>query len=256
LEKKSPIDIKLSLLAFMQPGETVQQTLRRLSGKTEVLKEDVVRRRKPQQQQGEDAKAVEKVSKADQQRLTAKQNREAIDSVIEIAAFLIARGIADIYSISYEALQAKTIRWEYQGADGSLYGPFTTKHIVQWRDQGYLTGETAVMIRKVNHRSQTQSESKKRSHESIYEDALEGEVESSAKKIRDNTGAVIVTQSNRMASIEDDNSWQHSDSVDFRALLCMEEEVNDRGDEYQNRNAVVQFNEEQEESESDDSDEQ
>lgn len=34
LEKKSPIDIKLSLLAFMQPGETVQQTLRRLSGKT------------------------------------------------------------------------------------------------------------------------------------------------------------------------------------------------------------------------------
>lgn len=215
-----------------------------------------MRRRKPQQQQGEDAKAVEKVSKADQQRLTAKQNREAIDSVIEIAAFLIARGIADIYSISYEALQATTIRWEYQGADGSLYGPFTTKHIVQWRDQGYLTGETAVMIRKVNHRSQTQSESKKRSHESIYEDALEGEVDSSAKKIRDNTGAVIVTQSNRMASVEDDNSWQHSDSVDFRALLCMEEEVNDRSDEYQNRNAVVQFNEEQEGSESDDSDEQ
>lgn len=37
--------------------------------------------------------------------------------------------------------------WEYMGHDGQTHGPFTTQQILEWRSQGFFTGESAVHMR-------------------------------------------------------------------------------------------------------------
>jgi len=42
---------------------------------------------------------------------------------------------------------APTTMWEYKGLDGVTYGPYTTAHMRNWRDQGYFSEETGVLVR-------------------------------------------------------------------------------------------------------------
>ena len=51
--------------------------------------------------------------------------------------------------MSFEALEASTTMWEYRGADGDVHGPFTSKQISDWKTQGFFTGASAVLMRKV-----------------------------------------------------------------------------------------------------------
>lgn len=169
------------------------------------------------------------ISAAEQQRQTARHNRQAIERVTELADRLIGRGMNDIYTTSYEALQANTTRWEYQGADGSLYGPFTTKQILDWRQQGFLTGETAVMIRPVKHRVVLPLPASSSGATGV--DSDDG-CDRQRKRSRPNdvsasssTAANAAAAANPTDDSSGTNDWQHSDSVDFRSIYRLDQEI-------------------------------
>lgn len=169
------------------------------------------------------------ISAAEQQRQTARNNRQAIERVTELADRLIGRGMNDIYTTSYEALQANTTRWEYQGADGSLYGPFTTKQILDWRQQGFLTGETAVMIRPVKHRvALSLPSSSSSAADAVGSGHDHDDSERQRKRSRPNDVSTSLSVTATTTATDDSNSnntWQHSDSVDFRAIYRLDQEI-------------------------------
>eukprot|EP01033_Poteriospumella_lacustris_P004348 gene4348-3109_t len=237
LDKMNSLELKVGLVALMLPGETVQRTLRRLSGKdVNANKGDSFKRRRAPTQDTDDAEHDDAlsghkrpISAAEQQRQTARHNRQAIERVTELADRLIGRGMNDIYTTSYEALQANTTRWEYQGADGSLYGPFTTKQILDWRQQGFLTGETAVMIRPVKHRVVLPLPASSSGATGV--DSDDGSDRQRKRSRPNDVSASSSTAANAAAAANptDDssgtNDWQHSDSVDFRSIYRLDQEI-------------------------------
>lgn len=118
----------------------------------------------------------------------ARKNKRYIDRVTDIADQLITHGITGIYQLTREAIDATTNLWEYKGADGNIYGPFTSKQIAEWKSQGYLTGSTAVLLRKVQQKKTT----------SIYDDDDDDEDLPSDKRRKPN-----------------DDNWINSDDIDF-----------------------------------------
>ena len=40
-----------------------------------------------------------------------------------------------------------TRRWEYRAKDGKTYGPYTTQQILDWRAEGYFSGDGGVPMR-------------------------------------------------------------------------------------------------------------
>lgn len=79
----------------------------------------------------------------------SKRNRPAMDRITEIADELISNGLSGIYGMTYEAISASTVMWEYKGLDGNIYGPYTSQQLADWKNQGYFTGDSAVQVRKV-----------------------------------------------------------------------------------------------------------
>lgn len=249
LDSKTPLDLKLELLTYLSPGENIKSALRRLSGKDGIevflpffynhkflpmmlhfLDEEskfgggMRRRRAPGSDvvSFADQKAKKKLSAAEQNRL-ARENRGRIERITELANSLITHGLTGVYNMSYEALQASTVLWEYRGADGNIYGPFDSSQISGWKKQGFLTGPTAVMMRRVVvknsavlGRKRARFEDNANDSESIYDD-----IDSTKRARLDGDTSVAVAAApapisgTSAAASVDDEPWVHSDSIDF-----------------------------------------
>lgn len=242
--RRTPHELKLELLSFLHPTETIITALRRLSGKIETNSGIKGKRTKPNTKaEDHSASHGNQRSKPIKPTDIAKMNKPSIDRVIEIANELIADGIAGIYSMTREAIYASTILWEYKGADESVYGPYTSQQISEWKSQGYFTGSTSVLMR------QKKFELKKRAPPaaapvtitkkvtSIYDEEEEEQVGTAAKRAKDNQGASIVrnsgvgTSTASAAAMEEesnsdnnDNPWINSDDIDFGEFINLDQE--------------------------------
>lgn len=176
--KRSPLELKKQLLPYLRIGETPVTAMRRFSGKdaSKGTRSNKNRRVKGSLE-GTNGSKVAPILTVEER----KRNRQAIESITEIADRLVASGLNGIYQMSQEALEASTVMWEYQGvgADGvssMVYGPFSSEQIAGWKASGYFTGSTSVMMRRVidrqfpkaSHLAGSATESK--SSMSIYDD--------------------------------------------------------------------------------------
>ena len=142
--KKSAMELKVELLTIMQPGENVVQTMRRLSGKS-LAAGSKTKKRFPKSQNGDNAAApVEIESHA--QKLA---HRIALEQFTDVVDELLSTGLSSVYDMTYEAIETSAVRWEYRGLDGVIHGPFVPQVIASWKSQGYFSGSSSVMMRKV-----------------------------------------------------------------------------------------------------------
>eukprot|EP00628_Pelagophyceae_sp_CCMP2097_P014240 CAMPEP_0206819288 /NCGR_PEP_ID=MMETSP0975-20121206/11232_1 /ASSEMBLY_ACC=CAM_ASM_000399 /TAXON_ID=483370 /ORGANISM="non described non described, Strain CCMP2097" /LENGTH=486 /DNA_ID=CAMNT_0054361509 /DNA_START=25 /DNA_END=1485 /DNA_ORIENTATION=- len=90
------------------------------------------------------------------------------EHLTELADELLRRGDTNIYNETRETLSAAVAAfaasapaavaeradanddrtWEYEAADGQVYGPYATQDILDWRAQGFFTGAAAVPMRR------------------------------------------------------------------------------------------------------------
>jgi hypothetical protein len=138
-----------------------------------------------------------------------------MDRITEIADELISsHGLSGLYGMTYEAIGASTVMWEYKGlTDGQIYGPFTSQQIADWKNQGFFSGQTAVMLRKVK--------SKKVAKPSLnmFDEEEEEEDLNPAKK----TKVEENSRNNDKSSEEEENEWVSSDAVDFGSFINLDE---------------------------------
>ncbi len=45
-----------------------------------------------------------------------------IEEMIEILDSLVSSGLSGVYEMTYESIEAATVRWEYKGQDGVVHG--------------------------------------------------------------------------------------------------------------------------------------
>jgi hypothetical protein len=130
--------------------------------------EGVVRRRAPPSAHDADStggptgtqSSLQKQREKLQQQRDARALQANISKLTELADELLSRGLTGVYSMTYEALLASTLMWEYRGiTDGQIHGPFTAQQLSGWKAQGFFTGPTAVQVRAVgeNHTSDMQN---------------------------------------------------------------------------------------------------
>ena len=83
---------------------------------------------------------------------TSREIRHKIEELTELASQLLSvdKTLTGIYDMTRESIEASTVMWEYKGHDNVIQGPFTSLQISEWKRAGYLTGSTAVMMRKIN----------------------------------------------------------------------------------------------------------
>ena len=48
--------------------------------------------------------------------------RKVIEEMIEILDSLVSSGLSGVYEMTYESIEAATVRWEYKGQDGVIHG--------------------------------------------------------------------------------------------------------------------------------------
>mmetsp|Transcript_28729 Transcript_28729/g.27517 ORF Transcript_28729/g.27517 Transcript_28729/m.27517 type:complete len:413 (+) Transcript_28729:77-1315(+) len=137
--KKSEMELKVDLLQMMIPGENVVQAMRRLSGNQSNNGSKIKKRGVK--------KDIAEVKALTQSEILA--NRAALEKFTEIADELLSTGLSGVYDMTYDSIEASSVRWEYRGLDGVIHGPYTPQEIVSWKSQGYFTGPSAVMMRKV-----------------------------------------------------------------------------------------------------------
>lgn len=97
-----------------------------------------------------------------QQQRDARAQQANISRLTELADELLSRGLTGVYSMTFEALLASTLMWEYKGlTDGQVHGPFMAQQLAGWKAQGFFTGPTAVQVRAIgeNHASDMQASS-------------------------------------------------------------------------------------------------
>ena len=140
--KKSKLELKVLLLQIMRPGENVVQTMRRLSGK--MPSAGKTKKRTPRSQNGEAVTAL--ATETPDQKLA---NKVALERFSDITDELLSTGLSGVYDMTYEAIENSAVQWEYRGLDGVIHGPFAPETIAGWKAQGYFTGSSAVMMRKV-----------------------------------------------------------------------------------------------------------
>lgn len=169
----------------------------------------------------EQRKPLSATEQRKQQAATAKANRVHIERVTEIADLLLSSGLSGIYDMTYEAIYATTVMWEYKGADGKIYGPFSSQEISVWKSQGYLTGPTSVMMRKVKSSlpflNQAKSTSSSAGLDSIYDDDdLQADEPVTKKSKIENTDA---------QGLSDADDWVNSDDIDFGVFVNLDNEA-------------------------------
>lgn len=128
-----------------------------------------------------------------------------IERVTELADRLISLGASGIYSSTFEGIKASTVMWEYKGVDGRVYGPFTALQIAAWKQQGFLTGATAVLMRQVGE----QQRGRKRLR---FEGDGDGGDAAGLKRSKVSSEDHIDTSSSGQPAEEE---WVSSDAIDF-----------------------------------------
>ena len=128
---------------MMKPGENVVQAMRRMSGKQSLIGK--AKKRLPKSQIVDAAEVISE-TETKEQKLT---NRLALEEFSDLADELLSRGLSGVYDMTYEAIENSAVRWEYRGLDGVVQGPFPPQTIAAWKAQGYFSGSSAVMMRKV-----------------------------------------------------------------------------------------------------------
>jgi GYF domain len=141
--KKSVIELKTLLLKMMKPGENVVQAMRRMSGKQSLVGK--AKKRLPKSQNVDTAEVMPE-TETKEQKLA---NRLALEEFSDLTDELLSRGLSGVYDMTYEAIENSAVRWEYRGLDGVVQGPFPPQTIAAWKAQGYFSGSSAVMMRKV-----------------------------------------------------------------------------------------------------------
>lgn len=244
--KKSPLELKKELLTILKPGETIVKAMRRLGGKNgkllsfrfvkfhfwingAVLDNELpeVRRRKPN-----NSNSVNKTLQLTKDQLAA--NRKIINRLTDIADDLFATKLIGVYDMTYEAIKSSTVLWEYKGLDGTIYGPYTSQQIADWKKQGFLTGLTAVQMRQVgsdskfsdgnvpvgNKRKVAFEESAK--VDSIYDEdvVVPKQLTASYKRLKADDGSSVAQETE--VSIDDCNEWRSSDAIDFGVYIDLD----------------------------------
>jgi GYF domain len=141
--KRSIIELKTLLLKMMKPGENVVQAMRRMSGKQSLVGK--AKKRLPKSQNVDTAEVMQE-TESKEQKLA---NRLALEEFSDLTNELLSRGLSGVYDMTYEAIENSAVRWEYRGLDGVVQGPFPPQTIAAWKAQGYFSGSSAVMMRKV-----------------------------------------------------------------------------------------------------------
>lgn len=149
--RKSPTQLKCELLDILRNKETVAGAMRRLSGRDKLVKaNNGIKRRRPPQVSSEAAAMHTSVGGID---------KAMLDRLTEIANDLLGHGYSGVYEMTYESIEASTVMWEYcsstvssastVGTVSTMYGPYASQAIAEWKAQGYFTGSSAVMMRRV-----------------------------------------------------------------------------------------------------------
>lgn len=128
---------------MMKPGENVVQAMRRMSGKQSLVGK--AKKRLPKAQNVDTAEVMPEIETKEQKLA----NRLALEEFSDLTDELLSRGLSGVYDMTYEAIENSAVRWEYRGLDGVVQGPFPPQTIAAWKAQGYFTGSSAVMMRKV-----------------------------------------------------------------------------------------------------------
>ena len=128
---------------MMKPGENVVQAMRRMSGKQSMIGK--AKKRLPKSQILDTGEAMSE-TETKEQKLA---NRLALEEFSDLTDELLSRGLSGVYEMTYEAIENSAVRWEYRGLDGVVQGPFPPQTIAAWKAQGYFSGSSAVMMRKV-----------------------------------------------------------------------------------------------------------
>ena len=142
--KRSEMELKMELLKIMNPGETVVQTMRRMSGKTATTKTNggsawgAKSNQKKVVVAGASSTASSSSSSSKEE---ARAQRAVVDQITDVVDELLSCGLTGVYEMSYEAIEASAVRWEYRGQDGAIHGPYTSQEIASWKAAGYFTGD-------------------------------------------------------------------------------------------------------------------
>jgi hypothetical protein len=146
--------------------------------------------------------------------------REDICRLTEIVDMLLSNGELNIYEMTREAVELSDMKWEYQGQDGSIHGPYSSAEIATWQFQGYLTGPTSVFIRRAREGGSDTAASipgesgpdRKRArtaHEEVLGDFEDGDDDD------DTTKEPVVA----CAVVDKYVDWVSSDTVEFAEAL-------------------------------------
>lgn len=93
--------------------------------------------------------------------------------------------------------------WEYMGQDGQVHGPFTTQQILDWRSQGFFSGDSAVHMRLVQGTEQLDGEQDREEEEDGRTDRGGG-AHSPRKRVRFNEPPKDTTQ-DLLNDLDDDD---------------------------------------------------
>ena len=146
------MELKAELLKVMKPGENVVQTMRRLSGKS-VTTSNKGKKNSNKSQNNQNGSSVVGgggvVETVEEKKANKIAHRIALEQLTDIVDELLSTGLSGVYNMTYEAIETSSVRWEYRGLDGIIHGPYTPQIIAAWKNQGYFSGSSSVMMRKV-----------------------------------------------------------------------------------------------------------
>jgi len=99
------------------------------------------------------------------------------------------------------------VKWEYRGQDGALHGPVTSAQMLQWRSQGYFTGESAVDIRRWVEGRVAADKTSLNNKEDLMNDLDDSDEEEGGE-----SGGADPPDA-------EENEWRRSDGINFAAFL-------------------------------------
>lgn len=209
---KSEKDLKIELLNILQRNENVLLALRRLGGKSAPV--------------------------AKKRGVVSKSSAEvtAMNRLTEIADALVGAGLTGVYNMSREAIDASMVMWEYRGLDGAIHGPYSSQQIADWKNQGFFSASSAVMMRRVLDTTAV-SGSLKRGNQSVSEaideknKRIRFEDDDDLMKDLDEDDEVVDPHHFPTSSSLPSEPWISSEEVDFGEFVTLPEHEQQDDDE-------------------------
>lgn len=184
------------LIQYLDPNETALKAMRRIGNKNKTQN-----KKKLQNSSSETSKIINKIT--------------------ELCDVLLSRGELTIYDTSREILELLSIEWEYTGLDGKIHGPFTSKEMFGWIQQGFFTGSSSVLMREYQKPTKLSTNSIKRNSETElendFDDSDDPDVETKEEKHSSNISSSSTSLNSNSNS--QFSNWIKSDEIDFSPLL-------------------------------------